>query len=90
GGGGGEVDDSRAAGSRLASLYVCLIPPLLVGVTNQPTAGANLALVFAMCGGLLAFSWGRLVARDLREQAAEVAAAAVAADALDEEWNESE
>ena len=82
GNGGGDRGDSGAAGSRLASLYVCLIPPLLVGVTNQPTAGANLALVFAMCGGLLAFSWGRLVARDLYERAAEAAAAA-----MDEEWN---
>ncbi|CAN0374540.1 unnamed protein product, partial [Ectocarpus sp. 12 AP-2014] len=45
------------------------IPPLLVGVTDHPTAGANLAVVFAMCGGLLASNWGRLVRRDLRERA---------------------
>ncbi|CAM9729835.1 unnamed protein product, partial [Ectocarpus fasciculatus] len=65
----GEEADGGGAGSRLASLYVCLIPPLLVGVTDHPTAGANLAVVFAMCGGLLASNWGRLVRRDLRERA---------------------
>lgn len=67
-------------GTRLAALYACLIPPLLVSVTDNPTAGANLAVVFAMCGALLVFSWGRLVARDARGWRSEAAAK------LDEEW----
>eukprot|EP00903_Cladosiphon_okamuranus_P013676 g12737.t1 len=74
--GNGKEEPDGGAGSRLASLYVCLIPPLLAGVTDHPTAGANLAVVFAMCGGLLAFSWGRLVARDMREKALAEAVAA--------------
>lgn len=75
--GNGKEEPGGGAGSRLASLYVCLIPPLLVGVTDHPTAGANLAVVFAMCGGLLAFSWGRLVVQDMREKARAEAVAAV-------------
>lgn len=69
-------------GTHLAALYACLIPPLLVSVTDNPTAGVNLAVVFAMCGALLAFSWGRLVARDARGWRSEAAAK------LDEEWVE--
>lgn len=64
---------SRGSGTRLASLYVCLIPPLLTAVADSPTAGTNLALVFAVCGGLLAFSWGRLVARDMHDLEAKAA-----------------
>lgn len=79
---------SGGGGSRLASLYVCLIPPLLTAVTDHPTAGANLALVFAMCGGLVVFSWGRLVARDLRHRAPQTARQERGADALDEEIGE--
>lgn len=69
-----------APGTRLASLYVCLIPPLLAAVADSPTAGTNLALVFVMCGGLLTFSWGRLVARDMR---------LLDAEAAREEWRSS-
>lgn len=65
--GGGSVGSINGAGSRLASMYVCLVPLLLAAVTDSPTAGTNLALVFAMCGGLLVFSWGRLIARDMHE-----------------------
>lgn len=63
-------DESRAmdrAGSRLASLYVCLLPPLLTAVADQPTAAVNLALVFAVCVGLLGFCWGRLILRDAEQ-----------------------
>lgn len=69
-------------GTRLAALYACLIPPLLVSVTDNPTAGVNLAVEFALCVALLVFSWGRLVARDARGWRSEAAAK------LDEEWVE--
>lgn len=76
----GVAGSVGAPGTRLASLYVCLIPPLLAAVADSPTAGTNLVLVFVMCGGLLAFSWGKLVARDIR---------LLDAEAAREEWRSS-
>ena len=65
-GGGQEEGDKKEGGTRLAALYACLTYPLLAAVTNGPTAGANLIAMFAICGALLVFSWGRLVTRDSR------------------------
>lgn len=63
----GDQELADRAGSRLASLYVCIVPPLLMAVTSDPTEQANIFLVAVLCFGFLTFSWGRIIIQDLGE-----------------------